>query len=211
MLTKLTDVPMFIPSAQRVVVIVDASVSFDGSVTSSEVMNVTVTDEAGGKLPQDDGSAFGEALANRVSLWRYRPPLKDGCAGDVSAIVIQNVYLSEVDEPAVYTHIGPFLEPEVEETSQAPVREGYSPVTKVKDVPPAYPPIAQSRRVQGVVALEAVIGLDGRVTNVDVLRSIPLLDGAAVSAVLQWEYTPTLLDGVPVPVIMTVTLTFTLE
>ena len=44
-----------------------------------------------------------------------------------------------------------------------------------------------------------------------VLRSIPLLDQAATDAVRQWEYTPTLLNGVPVPVIMTVTVTFTLN
>ena len=44
-----------------------------------------------------------------------------------------------------------------------------------------------------------------------VLRSIPLLDAAAVEAVKQWEYALTLLNGVPVPVIMTVTVNFTLQ
>jgi protein TonB len=44
-----------------------------------------------------------------------------------------------------------------------------------------------------------------------VLRSIPLLDEAALKAVRQWRYTPTLLNGIPVPVIMTVTVTFTLD
>jgi protein TonB len=82
---------------------------------------------------------------------------------------------------------------------------------KVKDVPPAYPPIAQSARVQGVVILEATIGPDGHVQDVRVLRSIPLLDAAAVDAVREWQYTPTLLNGVPVPVIMTVTVNFTLR
>jgi periplasmic protein TonB len=47
--------------------------------------------------------------------------------------------------------------------------------------------------------------------NARVLRSIPLLDQAALDAVKQWEYTPTLLNGVPVPVIMTVTVNFTLQ
>jgi len=46
---------------------------------------------------------------------------------------------------------------------------------------------------------------------VRVLRSIPLLDAAAIEAVRQWQYTPTLLNGVPVPVIMTVTVNFTLR
>jgi protein TonB len=44
-----------------------------------------------------------------------------------------------------------------------------------------------------------------------VLRSIALLDQAAIDAVMQWEFTPTLLNGVPVPVIMTVTVNFTIE
>jgi protein TonB len=49
------------------------------------------------------------------------------------------------------------------------------------------------------------------VQDVKVLRSIPLLDAAAMEAVRQWQYTPTLLNGVPVPVIMTVTVNFTLR
>jgi protein TonB len=85
------------------------------------------------------------------------------------------------------------------------------PPVRVKNVNPTYPPIAQSARVQGVVIIEATIGVDGRVQDTKVLRSIPLLDQAAVDAVRQWVYTPTLLNGVPVPVIMTVTVNFTLR
>ena len=59
--------------------------------------------------------------------------------------------------------------------------------------------------------LEAVIGPDGRVTDVKVLRSVPLLDEAALNAVRQWTYTPTLLNGLAVPVIMTVTVNFQLR
>jgi len=95
----------------------------------------------------------------------------------------------------------------------APVRVGgnIQAPKKVKDVNPVYPPIAQSARVQGVVILEATIGPNGNVQDVRVLRSIPLLDAAAIEAVKQWAYTPTLLNGVPVPVIMTVTVNFTLR
>ena len=77
-------------------------------------------------------------------------------------------------------------------------------------VNPVYPPAAEAARVQGVVILEALIGTDGRVTEARILRSIPLLDQAALDAVRQWQYTPTLLNGVAVPVIMTVTVQFTL-
>ena len=96
---------------------------------------------------------------------------------------------------------------------QAPVRVGgnIKPPTKTRDVKPVYPAIAQSARVQGVVIIEATIGPDGKVNDARVLRSIPLLDQAALDAVKQWEFTPTLLNGVPVPVIMTVTVNFTLQ
>ena len=85
------------------------------------------------------------------------------------------------------------------------------PPQKTRDVRPTYPPIAQSARVQGIVIIEATIGPDGRVKDAKILRSIPLLDQAALDAVKQWTFTPTLLNGVPVPVIMTVTVNFTLQ
>jgi protein TonB len=82
---------------------------------------------------------------------------------------------------------------------------------KIREVTPIYPAIAQAARVQGIVILEALIGEDGRVRNLRVLRSIPPLDQAAVDAVRQWQFTPTLLNGEPVPVVMTVTVAFTLR
>lgn len=95
---------------------------------------------------------------------------------------------------------------------QPPVRVGGNiPVpTKVKDVKPVYPAEAQAARVQGVVIIEALIGVDGKVQNARVLRSIPLLNDAALDAVSQWAFTPTVVNGVPMPVIMTVTVNFTL-
>ncbi len=101
----------------------------------------------------------------------------------------------------------------VSATLQAPVRVGGNirPPTKVTDVRPVYPLEAQTARVQGVVIVEATIDESGRVTQACVLRSIPLLDEAALQAVGQWQFTPTLLNGAPVPVIMTVTVNFTLQ
>jgi protein TonB len=83
--------------------------------------------------------------------------------------------------------------------------------TKIRHAPPVYPVIAQQARVGGVVIIEAIIGTDGRVTEARVLRSRPFLDEAALQAVRQWTFTPTLLNGVPVPVIMTVTVHFKLD
>ena len=93
----------------------------------------------------------------------------------------------------------------------APLRIGgqIKPPHKTKDVKPVYPAIAQSARVAGAVTIEATIGPDGKVMDAKVVRSIPLLDQAALDAVLQWEYTPTLLNGVPVPVLMNITINFT--
>jgi TonB family protein len=93
----------------------------------------------------------------------------------------------------------------------APIRVGgqiKTPV-KIKDVQPIYPAIARSAGVTGAVMIEATIGPDGKVIDAKVVRSIPLLDQAALDAVQQWEYTPTLLNGVPVPVLVTVTINFT--
>ena len=82
---------------------------------------------------------------------------------------------------------------------------------KTKNVNPVYPEDARAAKVQGVVILEIQVDTDGRVTDATVLRSVNMLDDAALDAVLQWEFTPTLLNGRPVPVIMTVTVNFTLQ
>jgi protein TonB len=95
----------------------------------------------------------------------------------------------------------------------APIRVGgrIKPPVKVKDVLPRYPKLAADARVQGTVILECVISPRGSVTDVKVLRGAPLLNEAAVEAVRQWVYTPTLLNGIPVPVVMTVTVQFDLR
>jgi TonB family protein len=96
---------------------------------------------------------------------------------------------------------------------QAPLRVGgdIKEPKKIRDVKPVYPELAQQSRVMGIVILEATIDRNGFVREARVLRSVPLLDQAAVDAVLQWQFTPTLLNGVPVEVIMTVTVNFTLN
>jgi TonB family protein len=93
-----------------------------------------------------------------------------------------------------------------------PVRVGgnIKPPNKIRDVRPVYPQIAQSARVMGIVILEITIGTDGAVTDARVLRGVPLLNDAALEAVKQWQYDVTLLNGTPVPVIMTVTVNFSI-
>ena len=100
-----------------------------------------------------------------------------------------------------------------EKAKAAAIRVGgkIKPPIKMNDVAPVYPAIARNAGVAGVVIIEATIGPDGKVIDAKVLRSVPLLDQAALDAVRQWEYAPTLLNGVPVPVVMTVTINFKRE
>jgi protein TonB len=64
--------------------------------------------------------------------------------------------------------------------------------------------------VQGVVIIEALIDTNGNVADAKILRSVAMLDQAAVDAVRQWRFTPTMLNGAAVPILMTVTVNFTL-
>jgi periplasmic protein TonB len=81
----------------------------------------------------------------------------------------------------------------------------------VKHVDPVYPEEAKAAGVSGVVIIEITVATDGTVADARVLRSIPMLDQAALDAVRQWQYEPTLLNGEPVDVIMTVTVNFSLQ
>jgi protein TonB len=82
---------------------------------------------------------------------------------------------------------------------------------KIVDVAPVYPQIARDARAQGIVIIEATIDARGNVVAARVTKSVSLLDQAALDAVRQWKFSPTLLNGVPVPIIMTVTVRFILQ
>jgi protein TonB len=108
---------------------------------------------------------------------------------------------------------GPLVLPEPPPAPPRVLRVGgdIRPPVKIRDVRPVYPEIARSARVQGMVIIEATIDETGHVANARLLRSIPLLDEAALTAVRQWIFTPTRLNGEPTSVIMTVTVQFTLQ
>jgi protein TonB len=95
----------------------------------------------------------------------------------------------------------------------APIRPGgvIKPPAKIRDAAPVYPIIAKAAHVQGTVYLEATIARDGSVRDLRVLSAPSMLDDAALEAVRQWRYTPSLLNGEPVEVLMTVTVRFTLQ
>jgi protein TonB len=82
---------------------------------------------------------------------------------------------------------------------------------KVKHVGPEYPPLALAAHVEGTVIIECVINPQGQVVDLKVLRSVPMLDDAAIAAVRQWVYRPTLINGIPVSAVMSVTVRFALS
>jgi TonB family protein len=85
------------------------------------------------------------------------------------------------------------------------------PPKLLKQVPASYPEIARQARVDGIVILEATTDTLGRVSSVKILRSIPLLDQAAIEAVRQWIYEPMIINGRPRGIIFTVTVRFSLS
>jgi protein TonB len=81
----------------------------------------------------------------------------------------------------------------------------------IRRIEPVYPELAKRARVQGKVVLVVTVDEEGNVSDIRVTSGHPLLDDAALSAVRQWKYSPTLLNGEPVPVIATVTVIFNLK
>jgi len=100
------------------------------------------------------------------------------------------------------------------QTHLAPLRVGASikPPAKTKDVRPSYPKEAQARHVTGTVIIETTISTEGCIKRAAIVRGVhPLLDVEALRSVMQWKFVPTLVEGVPYPVLMTVTVQFTLQ
>lgn len=85
------------------------------------------------------------------------------------------------------------------------------PPLKTKNVPPVYPPVAKQARIEGSVIIEVTIGTDGKVKDTKVVRSVKILEDAAVTAMRGWEFKPTIVNGQPVQVIMTVPINFSLD
>lgn len=86
-----------------------------------------------------------------------------------------------------------------------------TPPVKIRDASPEYPELPRLAKREGQVVIEAVIGVTGDVVETRVLKATPLFAEAALAAVRQWKYRPTLINGRPVPVVMTVTVTFRLQ
>jgi TonB family protein len=165
-----------------------------------------------------DLDTLSKAAAAALQQWRFVPPQAAPAIARVS-VVFDVLHGRATFGPA--EPVSGFPAPPASTFASAPpppradgalrVGGNIRAPQKIHNVPPVYPQEAQDARVQGVVIIEAKIDADGSVAEAWVLRSIPLLDQAALDAVKQWRYTPTLMNGVAVPVIMTVTVNFTLQ
>jgi len=94
----------------------------------------------------------------------------------------------------------------------APLKITSAPVPKlIKQVDPIYPEVARKARVEGVVIVEATTDIYGRVQSYTILRSIPLLDQAAIDAIKQWVYEPAIIDGKPIPISFKIIIQFILD
>ncbi len=132
-----------------------------------------------------------------------------GPSGPSSDPVIANLVRSaeRTAPPAPVAVVKP---PEVKKVAQVPVGGKVQEAKIIHKVIPPYPKIAIQTRVSGVVRLSAIIGADGRIRELRVVGGHPLLIQAALDAVRQWRYQPTLLNGEPVEVITTIEVHFNL-
>jgi len=129
-----------------------------------------------------------------------------GTAGPGSSPVIDiSEHISAVAPPPIH---GP--QPQAQSSGPMRVSAGVQMAKLVKKVIPEYPPLAKSARISGVVHLIGIIGRDGTIRNLQLVSGHPLLARAALEAVQQWIYQPTLLSGEPVEVIAPIDVYFTL-
>lgn len=182
-------------------------------------LNKTVLRDKDGRVADNRAllrvvDAMTNAAIDAMRNWRYEAPaggpvsfdLRVWFKNDGETSAVQVAGRSEALTVTATQVSGPL-------NSEGAVRIGgaIKAPTKVRDVRPVYPPVAMQAKVSGMVIIEARIGRDGAVEDARVLRSVPLLDQSALDAVFQWRFTPTLLNGVPTPVIMTVTVNFTIQ
>ena len=120
----------------------------------------------------------------------------------IARVAAALVVTAAVAAPAIYAFVDP---------PQVRVGGDIKEPKKIKDAKPVYPPLAQTAKISGIVIIEAIIAKDGSIRDAKILRGMPMLNDAALEAVRQWRYTPTTLNGVPVEVVMTVTVNFTLN
>ncbi len=140
-----------------------------------------------------------------LSIWFF-----DAASGKVYAKIEPTANRSNMSSP--FTEYSPrTVEKPKPMVSQA-IRVREQPAANlIRQIGPIYPPMAKQARIQGTVKFNAVIAKDGTVQNLTLQSGHPMLVQAALEAVKQWLYKPTMLNGDPVEVITTIDVAFTLS
>lgn len=138
------------------------------------------------------------AAVAALNQWRFKPALKDGKAVRAS-----------IDVEMTFTMRGPGPRLDSAEVKAGP---GVRMPRLLKEVKPSYPVSKRGSGIQGMVTLDCIVLADGTVGEVRVARGIdPDLDLEAIRAMRQWRFTPGERDGKPVPVQVSVEMSFTLK
>jgi TonB family protein len=169
-------------------VILEAKTDEAGNVVDSRVLR---------SIPLLD-----QAAIDAVKQWKYEPMVIDGKPRQVLFTVTVRFNLDEGDKVRT-----------LDKFAAGAVRAvgDIKPPRLIKEVAPVYPEVARVAMIEGVVILGVKTDEQGKVIDVMVLRSIPLLDQAAIDAVRQWVYEPMIIDGKAVPVVFTQTVRFHLK
>ena len=166
---------------------------------------------AGLQVGPVSASRAAESIGNAVE---QEPPAEPSSSERIAELVARAAALQEQLQAVLDELQAVINDPDrLASGSNEPIRigGGIRAPRKISDVAPVYPPEARTAGVQGVVVLDVTIGVTGEVGDVEVLQSVPELDEAAITAAEQWRYEPTLVDGVAVPILMTVTMNFQLR
>lgn len=207
-------------------VIVDAVIDRSGKIRDARIAR---------SIPELDGAAL-----TAVRKWRFAKPRFAGAPADLETTIVlaftvrrempppadldlARFHVERADFAAAEAPLARALEAISREaacnaavsdaagTQRRAAAGGFEPVRKTRDVRPVYPALALRAKVSGTVMMDAVIGTDGRPTCLRVLKSVPLLDQAAIDAVSRWEFTPALRDGAPTPARISMEVTFSLR
>jgi protein TonB len=128
--------------------------------------------------------------------------------GEEEPGAIQGIEIGRIPPPVEPPHITP---PAQQEKRPVKISEGVLEAQLIARIEPQYPFLALQTKTQGTVRLHAIINREGRITSLDVLSGHPFLVRAALEAVRQWRYSPTLLNGEPVEVETSITVIFRLH
>ena len=176
-------------------VILEVIIGTDGKVRDGRVMRSV--------------AFLDDAAIEAVRQWEYTPTELDGKLVPIVMTVTVNFNMDVgINEPALTAFPWP--------AAQGAVRAGLGGTVAVprqtKNARPDFPGKARSAgRAGGAVLLELLIGTNGKVTDVRVIRSSPLFDNEALETARKWEFEPTVVNGVPTPVVVPATVMFSTQ